>query len=104
LGGGGVDECECSFNKKKRLYLVKGCDGFQVLSVTLWRRQARIELEAADDVEDGVLGEHELEKSVLVLKAELKLFECRVCKLRLTNIKSFKDTTKMVFPRKSLDF
>ena len=47
-------------------YLVEIGDGSQVLSVFLWRCKTRVELQTSDHVEDGVLGEHQLEKRVFV--------------------------------------
>ena len=45
---------------------MKISDGLQVLSVFLGCLRCRVVLQAAHDVEDGVLGEHELEQRVLV--------------------------------------
>ena len=51
--------------------LVKVGDGAEILPVPLGRRQRRVVLQAADHVEDGVLGEHQLEESVLVQQEDV---------------------------------
>jgi len=47
---------------------MKSCDWFQVLSVTFRGREIGVEFEAADNVENRVLGEHQFEQRVLVLQ------------------------------------
>ena len=43
-------------------------NGPEVLPVAFWGGQAGVELQTPDHVEDGVLGEHQLEKGVLERK------------------------------------
>ncbi len=52
-------------------HLVERGDGLQVLSVLLRLREAGVELQAADDIEDRVLGKHELEERVFVQEEDV---------------------------------